>query len=106
MAHPNRRIFLMQIAAGTGTLAAAAAHAQTTAPKVDEKDPQAAALGYVQDTKKANQAKYPKHTQDQMCGGCQLFQGKPTDAFALCPIFAGRQVSSHGWCSSYVKKVG
>jgi hypothetical protein len=104
MAQPNRRNFLMQIAASTGTLAAARAQAQSTAPKVDEKDPQAAALGYVLDTTKANQTKYPKHTKDQMCGACALFQGKPTDAYALCPIFAGRQVSSHGWCSSFVKK--
>jgi hypothetical protein len=104
--HPSRRIFLMQVAATTGTLATLQAQAQTPAPKVDEKDPQAVALGYVSDTTKANQTKYPKHTKDQACGACQLFQGKATDATGLCPIFAGRQVSSHGWCSSFIKKAG
>ena len=105
MVHPHRRLFLLQVAATAGALTAAGAQAQSaSAPKLDEKDPQAAALGYVQDTTKANQTKYPKHTKDQMCGGCQLFQGKAADAWAMCPIFAGRQVSGHGWCSSFVKK--
>ena len=101
----SRRIFLMQMAATGPALALASrAQAQAAAPKVDEKDPQAMALGYVADTTKANQAKFPKHANDQHCGGCQLFQGKPADAFAMCPIFAGRQVAGKGWCSSYIKK--
>jgi len=104
MNRTNRRVFLLQVAAGgTAVLAAAgAAHAQ--AAKVDEKDPQAAALGYVADTTKADEKKFPAHKKDQKCAGCALFQGKPTDASAPCAIFAGKQVMAGGWCSAYSKK--
>ena len=98
----TRRIFMMQIAAGSSALAASAAMAQ--GPQVDPKDPQAVALGYVDDTTKADVKKYPKHTADQKCGSCQLFAGKPGDAAGPCPLFAGKQVSQKGWCSAYVKK--
>lgn len=106
MAPTSRRIFLIHAAVAGSALGAAQAHAQAAAPKLDEKDPQAVALGYVADTTKANQAKYPKHSNEQMCSGCQLYQGKGTDAAGLCPIFAGRQVAAKGWCSTYIRKAG
>ena len=73
-------------------------------PKVDPKDPQAAALGYVTDATKADKARFPKYAAGQACGGCQLYQGKPGDAYGGCAIFAGKQVASKGWCSAYTKK--
>jgi hypothetical protein len=79
------------------------AEAQTTA-KLDEKDPQAVALGYKHDTSKVDKAKFAKHDVSQKCSNCQLYQGKPGDAWGPCPIFAGKQVSANGWCNSYVKK--
>jgi hypothetical protein len=102
MSNQNRRIFLLQVAAGSAALAASQAHAQ--AAKVDEKDPQAVALGYVHDTAKADAKKYPKHANDQKCANCALFQGKATDAAGGCPLFAGRQVAGGGWCSAWAKK--
>ena len=69
---------MMAIAtAGAGAGLVTAAHAQV---KLDEKDPQAVALGYVADSSKADKKKYPKHTADQNCHNCPLFQGKATDA--------------------------
>jgi len=97
----NRRVFMMTLAAGSSVLAATAARAQA---KLDEKDPQAVALGYVADTAKADTKKFPKHTADQHCNNCQLFQGKPTDAKGGCPLFAGKMVAGAGWCSAWVKK--
>lgn len=102
MSQSSRRVFLMQVAVGA-TAAAAASVAQAQA-KVDPKDAQAVALGYVEDTAKADKAKYPKHTPDQKCSNCQLFQGKPTDAAAACGVFGGKQVAGKGWCSAWVKK--
>ena len=32
------------------------------------------------------------------------YQGKAGDATGGCAIFAGKQVSSKGWCSAYTKK--
>jgi len=92
---------MMTLAAGSSVLAATAARAQA---KLDEKDPQAVALGYVADSAKADTKKFPKHTKDQHCGNCQLFQGKPADATGGCPLFPGKVVAGAGWCSAWVKK--
>lgn len=101
MSSSNRRVFMMQLAAGSAVLAAGAAQAQA---KVDEADPQAAAVGYKQDTTKVDAKKYPKHDKAQKCANCQLFQGKAADAWGGCPLFGAKQVSGNGWCSAYAKK--
>jgi hypothetical protein len=102
MTHP-RRLFLRNSAVlAAGISFAGAASAQ--AAKLEESDPQATALGYVSDSSKANQAKYPAHTAAQNCGNCQLFQGKAGDASGPCPIYSGKIVSAKGWCSAYAKK--
>lgn len=100
----NRRVFLIQVAAASSALAASSVMAQTAAAKVDEKDPQAVALGYSSDSTKVDAKKFPKHTADQKCSTCQLFAGKPKEASGPCPIFGGKLVSANGWCSAYVKK--
>ena len=102
MKNTNRRIFIMQVAAGSSVLTASAVMAQ--APMVSEKEPQAVALGYLADTSKVNAAKYPKHKLTQACKNCQLYQGKPTDAAGGCVLFAGKQVAGNGWCSAYNSK--
>jgi hypothetical protein len=96
----NRRTFFMTLAAGTSLLAASA-RAQA---KLDEKDPQAVALGYVADATKTDIKKFPKYAAGQICTNCALYQGKPTDAAGGCPLFAGKQVAGKGWCSAYAKK--
>jgi hypothetical protein len=102
MTTSNRRIFLLQVAAGSAALAAAQAQAQ--AVKVDEKDPQAVSLGYVADTNKADVKKFPKHAKEQKCGTCALYQGKAGDAQGGCPLFGTKVVSAGGWCSAWAKK--
>ncbi len=102
MKNANRRSFMLQVAAIGGTLSAASqAHAQV---KLDEKDPQAVALGYVSDTTKVDAKKYPKHSKDQHCGNCALYQGKAGDAYGGCPLFGTKQVNANGWCSAWAKK--
>ena len=96
----TRRIFLMTLSAGTaGFSLGALAQAM-----VDEKNPQAAALGYVADATKTDAKKFPKYAAGQVCGNCALYQGKATDANAACPLLAGKQVSGKGWCSAWAKK--
>jgi hypothetical protein len=97
----NRRVFMMTVAAAGTALVSARAMAQA---KVDEKDPQAASLGYVADTAKADKKKYPNHAVTQQCHGCALFQGKAGDAAGPCSLFAGKIVSGKGWCSAWAKK--
>ena len=97
----NRRVFMMQIAAGSALLATSAAQAQA---KLDENDPQATAVGYKHDTTKVDPKKFPKHEKAQKCANCQLFQGKAADAWGGCPLFGAKQVAGNGWCSAYAKK--
>ena len=95
-----RRVFLMTVAA-TGAALATGAQAQAL---VDEKDAQAAALGYVADAKRVDVKKFPKFAAGQNCTNCMLYQGKVTDKAGGCPLFAGKQVAGPGWCSAWVKK--
>ncbi len=99
----SRRQFI-QIVPVTGLALMAGRAALAAAPMVDEKDPQAAALGYVADATKADKAKFKTYAAGQACSSCQLFQGKAGDAAGMCPLYAGKQVSSKGWCSAYAKK--
>ncbi len=96
----TRRTFMITVAAA-GAALTTVAQAQA---KVDEKDPQAVALGYVADATKTDTKKYPKYAAGQHCANCSLFQGKATDAAGGCPLFAGKQVAGKGWCSAWVKK--
>lgn len=102
MTHP-RRVFLMAIAATSAALSTltTGVHAQA---KLDEKDPQAVALGYAADSTKVDAKKYPKHAATQLCSNCALYQGKPADVAGGCPLFAGKQVAGKGWCSAWAKK--
>jgi len=100
----SRRSFI-----GIGTVALGAALAGTSfravaQARLDEADAQAVALGYRHDTTKVDLKKFPKHTADQKCSNCQLFQGKAGEAWGACTIFPGKQVAANGWCSAWVKK--
>lgn len=74
------------------------------AADLDPKDAQALSLGYVTDAAKADKSKFPRYAAGQMCGNCQLYQAKPTDASGPCALFAGKAVPSKAWCGAYVKK--
>lgn len=95
-----RRVFLMTLAA-SGAALATSAQAQAM---LDEKDAQAAALGYVADAKRVDIKKYPKFVATQNCTNCALYVGKPADKAGGCPLFAGKQVAGAGWCSAWAKK--
>lgn len=100
----SRRIFLLKsIGAAVALPAAGKALAQAAPAKVDPKDPQAAALGYVEDTTKVDAKKYPKWTKEQNCANCQLYTAKGADAGA-CTLFPNKAVAAKGWCSAWVKK--
>jgi hypothetical protein len=102
---PSRRAFIQIVPLATVAAFGLASVANAAdAPKVDEKDPQAAGLGYTTDAAKLDKAKYPKYAAGQSCSGCQLYTGKPADAYGGCAIFAGKQVASKGWCNAYTKR--
>jgi hypothetical protein len=97
----NRRIFMLTLVATGAGACVTRSFAQA---RLDERDPQAAALGYVADSAKADAKKFPKHDNAQLCNGCALWQSKPADAQGNCALFAGKQVSAKGWCSAWAKK--
>ena len=96
----TRRSFLITLAA-SGAALSSTAQAQA---KIDEKDPQAAALGYVADATKTDTKKFPKYAAGQNCANCALYQGKAADAWSGCPLFGTKQVAGKGWCSAWAKK--
>jgi High potential iron-sulfur protein len=107
----NRRSFLQITGASAIGIAVLAPNvlAATTAPAADlpnlELDnPTAKALGYVEDSSKADTAKYPSHKPDQLCSGCNFIQGDSAKARRPCSLFPGKSVSSKGWCVSWAKK--
>ncbi|GAB7526920.1 high-potential iron-sulfur protein [Paraburkholderia sp. 2C] len=99
----SRRTFLITSIGAVSALALSR-EALADAPKVAESDPTAQALGYKADASQVDKAKYAKYAAGEDCGNCSFYQGKPTDAFAPCPMFAGKQVAAKGWCSAYNKK--
>lgn len=100
----TRRTFLRAVPAAGAALIGGPSRAQTAAAVLDEKDPQAVALGYVADAKRVDKAKFPKYAPPQRCATCQFYQGAATLPSAPCTIFGGKRVAGPGWCSAYVVK--
>ena len=73
-------------------------------PLLDEKDPQAVALGYFADATKTDKIKYAKYADGQNCANCALYQGATGSAQGGCPLFPGKHVASKAWCSAWAKK--
>jgi hypothetical protein len=99
----KRRQFVLKVA----PLAAAALVLPRIAPAqglpaLTETDPMAVALGFRLDTTKVDQAKFPKHTNGQMCASCLHFT-KPGAEAARCDLF-NKIVPKGGWCSGYSKR--
>ena len=99
----GRRRFIRLAATGLAAAPFANALMSGTAQAVDtvtEKDPTAAALGYMIDaTKAANRT-----DKAATCANCSFYSGKAGAADGPCSVFAGRLVSAKGWCSAYAKK--
>ena len=80
---------------------AAAPAAPAKLPKLEESDPSAKALGYVDNISKVDR-KSPlaaRFAPGQECDKCSQLQGKVGDAYRPCAIFPGKLVAAKGWCS-------
>ncbi|WP_420992026.1 high-potential iron-sulfur protein [Cupriavidus sp. 30B13] len=98
---PTRRVFLKTVPAAVAAGLAAASATRAAAAALDEQDPQAVGLGYKADTRKVDQAKYPRHAASQTCANCQLFQEGSSPAMGSCVLFGDKQVAAAGWCSAW-----
>jgi hypothetical protein len=102
MDQPRRRVFMLQVIAGTSALLAAQARAEEeTTEKVTEADPYARSMGFRVLTQNVDQAKYPRHTIEQHCSVCQLFSGKEGEPLGPCSFYGGRLVPINGWCRNF-----
>ena len=93
--------FAISSRAGTSLAQPIAQDKKGALQQLDEKDPAAQALGYKHDASKVDKAKFKQYAAGQTCANCQPFQGKPTDEWAPCQIFPGKQVNGKGWCSAW-----
>lgn len=99
----SRRQFIQIVPiAGAALLAGRAVQAQ--ANMLDEKDAQAAALGYHADAAKTDKVKYKTYAAGQTCANCALYQAKVTDPVGGCPLFGTKLVAGKGWCSAWAKR--
>ena len=96
--HMLHVLSLVPVAAATSGLVSA------QPAQLAETDPQAVALGYRHDATKVDASKYPTWAAGRVCSNCQLFQGKPSDAWAPCGVMGGKLVNAKGWCTAWSKK--
>ena len=99
----QRRVFMMQVAVG-GCAMAIGVKASKAAEKLSQDDPYAKSMGFRYDTKTVDEARWTRHKPDQQCAKCQLWDGKPTDAFAPCSFFGDRLTPNGGWCKNFKAK--
>ncbi len=124
MNDPSRRGFLKKTALFVTTLpylsllartADAYAYAKDKSPvpvpagetPVSESDPIASALGFHQDAKKTDYARYPDRkktvSQDQFCKSCLQYTAL-NEGWGKCKVITNGVVSAHGWCGSWTSK--
>jgi hypothetical protein len=92
------------IGTGAAARAARAAEAAQTA-KVDVHDPQAVALGYVENASQVDTKKYPQYAPGSNCDNCLQLQGKPGNNYRPCTLFPGKLVAVAGWCSGWTAEM-
>jgi len=97
----NRRVFMMQVVAGGAVLAGSQAARAQAPEKLTETDPYAKSMGFKFDTTKVDAARYPRHTNEQKCSKCQLWDGKAGAEWAACSFFGDRHTPANGWCKNF-----
>lgn len=106
MKYPRRTVLkgaLMGVATiPVGALLGREAVAATV--KLDVNDPQAKALGYVEDATKVDAKANPNYKAGQNCANCLQYTAKATDPQGPCNIFPGKLVEAKGWCKVWVKR--
>jgi hypothetical protein len=102
----NRRIFLIHSAALTSaTLATQVSAAENKmkaanpGERLSEADSYPKSMGFKLETKNVDNTRYPRHTTEQYCGRCQLFEGNATEG--ECSFYGGRIVPAGGWCKNF-----
>jgi flagellar basal body rod protein FlgC len=101
----DRRRFLNLCAGAMAASVAARELRAADLPHLSPTDPNAQALGYVEDAATVDAKKFPQHEPSQNCANCNQFTKQPGSAYGACVIFAGKAVSERGWCGGYVLQI-
>jgi hypothetical protein len=75
------------------------------AQRVDVHDPQAVALGYVENAAEVDAKKFPRYVKGSNCENCLQLQGKPGNNYRPCNLFSGKLVAVSGWCSGWTAEM-
>ncbi len=105
----TRRDLLLVLAPASAVLLAgriSLARAETALPYLEESDPAAKSLGYVQDAAHVDPKANPTYKPGAHCANCAQLQGNEGDAWRPCTIFPGKLVNANGWCRVWVQKPG
>lgn len=100
----TRRTFVLGAIPVTAVLFSAAGSAFSQPARVEEGDAVATSLGYKHDGAKVDAKKFATYASGRNCLNCQLYQGKPGEAWGPCAAFGGKLVNSKGWCAAWAKK--
>lgn len=106
---PTRRNFILKAIFAPAGLALTTGLLKSrleAAEKLKESDPLAKTLGYHENPKTIDAAKWPKFKPEQKCSNCQLFQGKAGEKEAACTLFQNKIVPATAWCNGWVQKAG
>jgi len=79
------------------------APAAASAPSnlLNQDDPTAIAMGYVEDASLTDGHQNIKKRRGANCSSCLLYQGEPGSFYGGCPLFSGKSVLARGWCSAW-----
>jgi hypothetical protein len=113
MSHPpssrtmSRRAMVKNLAAAAAAVSIVRSVKSRAAdlPHLDVKDPQAVAVGYVEDAAQVDAKKYTAYVKGSSCDNCLLLQGSSGARYRPCNLFAGKLVSSAGWCSRWAAEI-
>jgi hypothetical protein len=98
----KRRDFVLKVVPLVGGVTMAPRVAFAEVPALAEDDKMAIAMGFRLQTERADQAKYPKHTNEQNCAKC-LHYGTANAEMARCDLF-NKMVPKGAWCSGYSRR--
>jgi hypothetical protein len=99
----TKRTLMLRVISGAGLLALGNPQFAVAADKLSPTDPYAKAMGFKLDTAEVDQAKYPRHTTEQACHNCQLWNGG-TAEIGNCSFFNDALTPKNGWCKNFKAK--
>ena len=95
----SRRRLLRNIALAASAVASTQLRAAQELPLISVNDPEAKAVKYVEDAKKAKEA------ENNNCANCSLYGGKDGAVQGPCQIFKGKSVKAAGWCNAWAPQI-